>query len=68
MLGTWRIVSDAHEMRRTSKDGNTLNRLLTARHAAIMESRPDQRPGEFKLAENRAGATVFVPPGLVHGW
>lgn len=67
VLGTWRIVSDVREMRRTPEDGAALTRLLMARHAAIMESRPDKRPGEFKLAENRAGSTVFVAPDLVTG-
>ncbi len=67
VLGTWRIVSDAAEMRRTPQDGATLVRLLKARHVAIMEHRLDKRPGEFKLAENRAGSTVFVAPDLVAG-
>jgi hypothetical protein len=67
VLGTWRIVSDAEEMRRTPQDGAMLIRLLKARHEAIMESRSDKRPGEFKLAENRAGSTVFVAPDLVAG-
>jgi len=67
VLGTWRIVSDSEEMRRTPQDGAALVRLLKARHAAILELRPDKRPGEFKLAENRAGSTVFVAPELVVG-
>jgi len=67
VLGTWRIVSDTEEMRRTPQDRAALVRLLRARHAAIMERRPDKRPGEFKLAENRAGSTVFVAPDLVDG-
>ena len=67
VLGTWRIVSDAEEMRRTPQDRAALVRLLRARHAAIMERRPDKRPGEFKLAENRAGSIVFVAPDLVNG-
>jgi hypothetical protein len=67
VLGTWRIVSDAHEMTRTPQDSEALVRLIKARHAAIMESRLDKRPGEFKLAENRAGSTVFVAPDLVAG-
>ena len=67
VLGTWRIVSDTREMSRTPEDGETLVRLLKSRHAAIMESHPDKRPGAFKLAENRAGSTVFVAPDLVPG-
>jgi hypothetical protein len=67
VVGTWRIVSDVREMRRTPEDGAALTRLIKARHAAIMESRPDKRPGQFKLAESRAGSTVFVAPDLVAG-
>ena len=67
MLGTWRIVSDDREMRRTPTNAATLDALIKSRHAAIMEGRPDRRPGAFKQAENRAGATVFVAPDLVAG-
>jgi len=67
VLGTWRIVSDMAEMHRIPQDGKTLTRLIKARHGAIMESRSDKRPGEFKLTENRAGSTVFVAPDLVAG-
>lgn len=67
VLGTWRVVSDAAEMRRTPRDGASLIKLLRARHGAILGNRPDTRPGEFKQSENRAGATVFVAPDLVPG-
>ena len=32
-----------------------------------MQERPETEPGRFKAAENRAGSTVFVAPGLVEG-
>ena len=67
ILGTWRIVSDDREMSRTPADASALEALLKARHASIMEGRPDRRPGTFKQAENRAGSTVFVAPDLVAG-
>ncbi len=67
VLGTWRIVSDDREMTRTPQTEENLTRLLRARHAAIMESRPDKSPGMFKTSENRAGSTVFVAPDLVAG-
>ena len=67
VLGTWRIVSDAREMTRTPADAAALDGLLKTRHAAIMASRPDMRPGAFKLTGNRAGSTVFVAPELVAG-
>lgn len=40
---------------------------LAARHAVMMEKRPEANPGEFKLEPNRAGTTWFVDPGLVRG-
>ena len=67
MLGTWRIVSDDGEMGRTPTDSRTLEALLMARHASVMEGRPDTRPGAFKQTANQAGLTVFVAPDLVTG-
>ncbi|MDT8329164.1 MAG: Fic family protein [Roseovarius sp.] len=67
VLGTWRVVSDRSGLARLPKDLPALFTLLRQRHAAIMGARPDKRPGEFKEAGNRAGATVFVAPNLVAG-
>ena len=67
VLGTWRMVSSAHEMAQTPKRPEDLVRLLRHRHAAIMEGRPDKQPGRFKQVGNRAGATTFVTPELVEG-
>jgi hypothetical protein len=67
ILGTWRIVSDDGEMGRTPVDAKTLEALLTARHASVMEGRPDTRPGAFRQAANQAGPTAFVAPDLVPG-
>ncbi len=67
VLGTWRIVSDEHEMQRTPKDASALEELLRSRHAAILASRPDKNPGAFKQVGNRAGSVIFVAPELVSG-
>lgn len=67
VLGTWRIVSDERAMREVAGSAAAFERLLKARHAAIMEGRPELRPGAFKLRANRAGGTVFVDPDLVAG-
>ena len=67
ILGTWRIVSDPAEMRRTPADFKTLLELLRERHRGIMGGRPETNPGRFKTQENRAGGTVFVAPELVVG-
>jgi hypothetical protein len=40
---------------------------LAARHAVMMEKRPEASPGAFKLEPNRAGGTWFVEPRLVRG-
>ena len=67
VVGTWRIVSDDGELKRTPRTPASLETLLRARHATVMESRTEKRPGEFKLTENRAGLTIFVAPDLVRG-
>lgn len=67
VVGTWRIVSNDGELERTPTNAESLEALLRARHATVMEGRAEQRPGQFKLAENRAGLTVFVAPDLVRG-
>jgi len=67
VLGTFRIVSDTAEMSRIPGSGAEFIDLLQARHARIMEGRPDKKPGEFKSKGNLAGNTIFVVPDLVRG-
>ena len=67
VLGTFRIVSDVAEMSRLPAHSQEFVDLLQARHARIMEGRPDKKPGEFKIQGNQAGNTVFVSPDLVRG-
>lgn len=67
VLGTFEIVSDLGEMRRTSQSFDELVDVVRARHARMMERRPEASPGEFKTAPNRAGDTVFVHPEYVRG-
>jgi hypothetical protein len=67
VAGTYAIVSDPNEMKRTPVDYETLRDLLVARHARIMASRPEIGPGEFKQITNRAGDTIFVHPDYVVG-
>jgi hypothetical protein len=67
VLGTWRIVGDSSDMRLVPGSYADLVRLLQARHASIMELRPEKGPGRFKKTSNRAGATTFVAPELVEG-
>lgn len=67
ILGTWSVVSDSAGMGRTPKDAATLETLLKARHATLMEGRPGSQPGTFKRTGNRAGSVLFVAPDLVSG-
>lgn len=67
VLGTWLIVSDDSDMRRTPGRFSEFAALLKTRHAAITGRRAMARPGEFKIHQNRAGETVFVAPDLVAG-
>jgi Fic family protein len=67
VLGTFRIVSDYSEMTKLPQNLKGLKRLIKARHAVIMELRPNKRPGTFKSKNNQAGSSLFVAPGLVEG-
>ena len=67
VLGTFRVVSDLNEMRRTLNSVEEFVEFLRRRHATIMEGRPDKRPGAFNNLPNRAGMTLFVAPDLVNG-
>jgi len=67
VLGTYRLVADGAEMRRTPGSAHELVEILKARHGVIVEQRPGKGPGRFKSAPNRAGATVFVEPRLAEG-
>lgn len=67
ILGTYEVVSDDAEMRRTPHTADELIEFLLARHARVMAGRPSELPGQFKTRANRAGATEFVPPALVRG-
>lgn len=67
ILGTFEIVSDDVEMRRVPRSADEYEQLLLARHARAMGGRPDNLPGRYKSASNRAGATEFVTPDLVSG-
>ncbi|MBA3817329.1 MAG: Fic family protein [Deltaproteobacteria bacterium] len=67
IAGTFEIVSDQGEMRRTPNDLGDLIQLTCARHATLMEHRPEAGPGRFKTEPNRAGDTHFVHPDYVRG-
>ena len=67
ILGTYQIVSDLNEMKKSPKNGDELIDLLKQRHGILMQGRPEVSPGRFKTIQNQAGMTLFVAPDLVEG-
>jgi hypothetical protein len=67
ILGTYRLVSDPTEMRRTPGTFDGLLELLRSRHVMLMQQRPAAMPGQFKKLPNRAGDSHFVHPDYVLG-
>lgn len=67
ILGTYRVLSDEVDLAREPGSAQELLDRLQRWHASVMEGRPAARPGEWKVAANRAGQTEFVAPDLVVG-
>jgi hypothetical protein len=67
ITGTYQLVADPIEMRRAPRDPDDFLDVLRARHALLLEARPDKLPGRFKDRDNRAGSTEFVANDLVEG-
>jgi Fic/DOC family protein len=67
ILGVFRLALQSPWRENVPPLGPEFPKELAARHAIMMEKRPEARPGEFKLEPNRAGGTWFVNPGLVRG-
>ena len=67
ILGTYRIVSDKKEMAIRPANADEFLEILRRRHAVLLQSRINKRPGEFKDKNNRAGNTLFVDKQLVVG-
>lgn len=67
ILGTHRLVSSEVELRERAASADDFIARLKRWHQIILEAREEKRPGEFKVAANQAGQTVFVAPDLVEG-
>jgi len=67
ILGVFRLALRSPWRETVPPLGSDFPTELAARHAVMMEKRPEATPGHFKLEPNRAGNTWFVEPGLVRG-
>lgn len=70
---THRLIIDADISSEVPKDASHLLELLKRRHARMMASRLNIKPGAFKETNNVFGSRVFVAPELVaetlaRGW
>ena len=67
ILGAFRLVSDASEMKRLPQSPESFIELLRHRHRTLMAGRPEVSPGEFKDRTNQFGTLIFVAPDEVQG-
>jgi hypothetical protein len=67
VLGTYKVVSNYHEMNRVPQNYDDFIEILKNRHVEILAARKDKNPGQFKTKVNVAGSTQFVHPDLVKG-
>jgi len=68
ILGTYAIVSNSYEMRRTPASPEEMIEIMKRRHLTMMSARAEEvDAGEFKRQNNRAGNTEFVDYTLVEG-
>ena len=67
VLGTYQIVSNKTEMRKTFFDADIFLSILQTWHKTLLFARKDKNPGQFKERNNRAGDTHFVDYKLVRG-
>ncbi len=65
--GTYNVLADMTEMRKTPVTFDDFLALLSNRHKIIMAGRPGVQPGCFKTKCNQAGTTLFVDPQLIEG-
>lgn len=63
---TYRLVSGKERANAPSSASEFIE-MLHDRHAILMASRPEKRPGAFKQANNQAGGYVFTSWELVEG-
>lgn len=67
ILGTFKVLSNRHEMGLVPENINDLYAILQRRHSILLSGRPQMEPGVFKSKNNRAGNTEFVDYRLVKG-
>jgi hypothetical protein len=65
ILETYRLIVDAHVSGDCPRSPDGFIELIKRRHARMMASRMDAKPGVFKSKPNSVGSVTFVLPALV---
>ncbi len=73
IIETYRLIVDSGISGKVATSPQRYIELIKIRHARMMATRADVRPGEFKVRNNEVGSRVFVRPELVNetlsrGW
>lgn len=73
IIETYRLIVDNDISSKVAASAQNYIELIKIRHARMMASRADVRPGVFKVRNNEVGSRVFVRPELVsetiaRGW
>lgn len=67
VLATYRLLVDERALVARPRDYQEFEEMLRARHALLMDARPEKQPGKFKTVNNRVGSIPMVRPELVIG-
>jgi hypothetical protein len=67
VLSTYRLLVDERALVAKPSDYQAFENMLRARHALLMDARPEKQPGKFKTVNNRVGGSLMVQPELVVG-
>jgi Fic family protein len=67
VLATYRLLMDERALKAKPADYQEFESMLRARHALLMEARPEKQPGKFKTVNNKVGGIPMVQPGLLIG-
>ncbi len=67
VLATYRLLTDERALKAKPSDYQAFENMLRARHALLMDARPQKSPGRFKTVNNQVSGIPMVQPQLVIG-
>jgi Fic family protein len=67
VLATYRLLMDERALVAKPSDYQAFENMLRARHALLMDARPENQPGRFKTVNNKVSGILMVRPELVVG-